>query len=89
MQCFKANGKLDLDTIPEWLTVDYSFEANQPHFYSIWVVPWIAEPAMILGTLEIDGSPEGWIAYLESLGFEDVVQVSCIEFFGVKADRDR
>lgn len=88
MQCFKANGKPDLDTIPDWLNVEFSFEA-QPRFYTISVVPWIAEPALILGTLEIDDSLEGWIAHLESLGFEDVVQVSCFELFGPRADRDR
>lgn len=87
MQCFKANGKPDLDTIPDWLNVEFSFEA-QPR-YTISVVPWIAEPALILGTLEIDDSLEGWIAHLESLGFEDVVQVSCFELFGPRADRDR
>lgn len=87
MQCFQANGKPDLDTIPDWLNVEFSFEA-QPR-YTISVVPWIAEPALILGTLEIDDSLEGWIAHLESLGFEDVVQVSCFELFGPRADRDR
>ncbi len=87
--CFKANGKPDLDTIPDWLSVEFSFEAKQPRFYTICVVPWIAEPAMILGTPELDGSPEGWIIHLESLGFEDVVQVSCTQLFGARADRDR
>jgi hypothetical protein len=87
--CFKAKGKPDLETIPEWLSVEFSFAAKEPRFYSVWVVPWIAQPALALGTLEIDGSQEGWIAHLESLGFEDVVQVSCFEFFGPRADRDR
>ena len=86
--CFKANGNPNLDAIPDWLSVEFSFEAKQPD-YSIWVVPWIAEPALILGTLELDGSPEGWIAHLESLGFEDVVQVSCSQWFAPRADRDR
>lgn len=87
MQCFQANGKPNLKAIPDWLSVEFSFEA-QPH-YNIWVVPWIAEPALILGTLELDGSPEGWITHLESLGFEDVVQVSCSQWFAPRADRDR
>lgn len=86
--CFKANGK-PVDTIPDWLSVEFSFEAKQTRFYTISVVPWIAEPAMILGTLEIDHTLEGWIAHLESLGFEDVMQVSCFELFGARADRDR
>jgi hypothetical protein len=43
----------------------------------------------MLGTLELDGSVAGWIAHLETLGFEDVVQVSCFEFFSPRADRDR
>jgi hypothetical protein len=87
--CFKANGKPDLETIPEWLSVEFSFDANQPRFYSVWVVPWIAEPALVLGTLELDGSVEGWITHLETLGFDDIVQVPCFEFFGPRADRDR
>lgn len=87
--CFRANGKPDLDTIPEWLSVKYSFDALEPRFYSVWVVPWIAEVALVLGTVELDGSVAEWITHLESLGFEDVVQVSCFEFFSPRADRDR
>ncbi len=87
--CFRANGEPDENVIPEWLSVEFSLDAKEPRFYSVWVVPWIAEPALALGALELDGSVEGWIAHLESLGFEDVVQVSCREFFGARADRDR
>ena len=87
--CFRANGEPDENAIPEWLSVEFSLDAKEPRFYSVWVVPWIAEPALALGALELDGSVEGWIAHLESLGFEDVVQVSCREFFGARADRDR
>ena len=101
--CFKSNGKPDLEAMPDWLAVEYSFAANEPRFYSVWVVPWIGEVAIALrglkratrcphahlGTLDLDGSVAGWIAHLESLGFDDVVQVSCCEFFGARADRDR
>ena len=87
--CFRAKGKPDFNAIPDWLSVEFSLDAREPRFYNVWIVPWIAEPAIILGTLEIDGSVEGWIAHLESLGFEDVVQVSCFDFFGPRADRDR
>lgn len=87
--CFRANGKPKEKAIPDWLSVEVSFEAKEPRFYGIWVVPWIAEPALALGTLEIDGSVSGWIVHLESLGFEDVVQVPCVDFFGPRADRDR
>ena len=86
--CFRANGEPDENAIPDWLSVEFSLDFK-PRFYGVWVVPWIAEPARVLGALEIDGSVEGWIAHLESLGFEDVVQVSCREFFGARADRDR
>lgn len=86
--CFRANGT-NLKSIPEWLSFEYSFDAQEPRFYSVWVVPWIAEVALVLGTIELDGSVAGWIAHLESLGFEDVVQVSCFEFFSPRADRDR
>lgn len=85
--CFKAKGEPDEKTIPEWLSVEFSLDATC--FYSVWVVPWIAEPAIALKTLELDWSVEAWIAHLESLGFKDVVQVSCVEFFGPRADRDR
>ena len=87
--CFKAKGKPDDNAFPEWLSVEFSLDAKDPRFYSVWVVPWIAEPARALGALELDGSVEAWIAHLESLGFEDVVQASCREFFGARADRDR
>lgn len=87
--CFVAKGEPLVTTIPEWLEVEISFAANESRCYNVWVVPWIAEPAMALGTLEIDGSVEGWVAHLESLGFEDVMQVSCQEFFSPRADRDR
>lgn len=86
--CFRANGKPNLESIPEWLVVEYSLAAKEPRFYSIWVKSWIAEPAIALGTIELDGSLEGWIAYLETLGFDDVVSVPCYEFFGPRADRD-
>jgi len=86
--CFRAKGELGENAIPEWLSIEISFD-SRPRYYGIWVVPWIAEPARALGTLELDGSVEGWIAHLESLGFYDVVQVSCKEFFGPRADRDR
>lgn len=87
--CFRAKGELDLQPIPDWLSVEFSFAATEPRCYSIWVVPWIAEPAIVLGALEINNTVEEWITHLESLGFEDVVEVSCLEFFGPRADRDR
>lgn len=86
--CFRANG-IELKVIPKWLSVEYFFDAQEPRFYNVWVVPWISEVALALGTLELDGSVVGWIAHLESLGFDDVVQVSCFEFFSPRADRDR
>lgn len=87
--CFKANGKPDLSAIPDWLAVEFSFAAKEPYFYSVCVVPEIADVALVLGTLEHDGTPSGWIAHLQNLGFEDVVPVSCREFFYPRADRDR
>lgn len=87
--CFRANGKVNLNTVPQWLSVETTFDANEPRFYSIWVVPWITEVAIVLGTLEVYGTAEGWIAHLESLAFEDVMPVSCHTFFGPRADRDR
>jgi hypothetical protein len=86
--CFRANGEPDLNAIPEWLSVELSLDTRKLT-YEVWVVSWIADVAIALGTLELDGSVEGWIAYLESLGFADVEQVSCFEFFGPRADRDK
>lgn len=86
--CFKANGKPQ-QAIPDWLAIEFSFYANEPHCYSIWVVPWIAEPAIVVGALELNEGVAGWVAHLEDLGFENVVQVSCKEFFSPRADRDR
>ncbi|MBD2103659.1 hypothetical protein [Leptolyngbya sp. FACHB-261] len=88
-QCFRASNAPNQVVVPDWLTVEFAFDAKEPRCYSIWVVPWIAGPAMAVGALEVDGSSESWIAYLENLGFADVVQVSCHEFFGPRADRDR
>ncbi|MBD1932782.1 MULTISPECIES: hypothetical protein [Cyanophyceae] len=87
--CFRAKVEPKENPIPDWLAVEFSLDAQEPRCYKIWVVPEIAEVALILGTLEIDPSVEGWITYLKSLGFEDVVQVSCREFFSPRADRDR
>lgn len=87
--CFRANGKVNLKTIPQWLSVETTFDANEPRFYSIWVVPWVAEVAIVLGTLEVDGTIECWITHLETLAFEDIVPVSCQTLFGPRADRDR
>lgn len=87
--CFKANGKPDLSAIPDWLAVEFSFAARESRFYSVCVVPEIADVALILGTLEHDRTLAGWIAHLHDLGFEDVVQVSCREYFSPRADRDR
>lgn len=87
--CFRARGKPLDRNIPEWLAVETSHQAKQPRGYDVWVVPWIAEPAIAVGALELDGSVDGWITHLQSLGFEDVVPVSCQEFFSPRADRDR
>lgn len=87
--CFRANGNVNLKAIPDWLAVEYNFAANEPYFYWIWVVPWIAEVAILLGTLELDGTVVGWITYLESLGFADIMQVSCLGLLSPRADRDR
>lgn len=86
--CFRANGEPDLNAIPEWVSVELSLHTRKPN-YEVWVVPWIADVAIALGTLQLDGSVEAWIAHLQSLGFEDVVQVPCFEFFGPRADRDK
>lgn len=87
--CFRAKGKPDLNAIPEWLSVEFSLDAKEPRLYRVWVVTGIAELVIALGTLGLDGSVESWKTHIESLGFEDVVQVSCFEFFGPRADRDR
>ncbi len=86
--CFRANGNPDLNTIPEWLSVELSLDTRSLE-YQVWVVPWIAEPALALGTLELDGTIAGWINYLEIWGFKDIIQVDCFEFFNPRADRDR
>lgn len=87
--CFKANGNPNLDAIPDWLVVEHSFDARETHFYRVWIVPQIAEVAIALDALQLDGSVAGWSEHLESLGFEHVVQVSCNQFFSPRADRDR
>lgn len=67
--CFRANGKVNLNTVPHWLSVETTFDANEPRFYSIWVVSWVAEVAVVLGTLEVDSTVEGWIAHERKFSF--------------------
>jgi len=51
--CFRANGEWSENAMPDWLSVEFSFEALKPRCYRIWVIPWIAEVAMALGALEL------------------------------------
>lgn len=62
--CFRAKEKSDVITVLEWLAVEFSLDTRESCSYSLWVVPWIAEPACVLGLLNLDGSVEAWIAHL-------------------------
>lgn len=81
--CFKAQGEPKQPN-PNWLGVEF---LDAQLRYRVWVIPWIAQPVLV-GVLELDGSVEEWIAYLH-LGFEDVVQVSCREFWEQELISDR
>ena len=78
--CFKAAYSLstycDKDQVPDWLSLEVNWQG-----YRISTVPWVADVAKVLGILEVEDTPEGWLSYLENLGFKKVTQVHCEEFF--------
>lgn len=81
--CFRATCKLptnfDSNTIPEWISVESDWQG-----YKISTVPWIASVAQVIGLLNIENSPYGWVSYLQKIGFQDVKQVSCEDMFEEK-----
>jgi len=78
--CFRANyqpsSQIDEGKLPDWLCLGVNWQG-----YRIWTVPWIADVAQLLGVLEIENSPEGWMFYLEGLGFQGITPVACEDFF--------
>jgi len=81
--CFRATCKLannfDVNVIPEWISVESDWQG-----YKISTVPWIANVAQVIGLLNIEDSPDGWISYLKKIGFQDIRQVSCEDMFEEK-----
>ncbi|AFY77284.1 hypothetical protein Ple7327_1942 [Pleurocapsa sp. PCC 7327] len=80
MHCFRASYELSLDfnhsEVPDWISLGENWQG-----YRISTVPWIADVARVLGILPIEDTPEGWIAYLESLGLKEIIPVACEDFF--------
>lgn len=78
--CFRANYELSTDfddfAIPQWLCVRKNWQG-----YAISTLPWIADVARVLGTLQVEDTPQGWISYLQSLGLKEVTQVTCEDLF--------
>ncbi len=78
--CFRASchpsTPISPETMPDWLSVGTNWQG-----YRISTVPWVADVARIVGALQVEDTPESWIAHLESLGFREIVQVSCEDFF--------
>ena len=78
--CFRADYSLstyfDKDRVPDWLSLEVNWQG-----YRISTVPWVADVAKVLGILEVEDTPESWLSYLENLGFKQVFQVHCEEFF--------
>ena len=80
MYCFRANYEqsqdLDLNTLPDWVSVGTNWQG-----YRISTVPWIANVAQVLGTLNVENTSTGWQFYLESLGFREVTPIHCEDFY--------
>lgn len=78
--CFRANYELSTDfddrAVPQWLCARANWQG-----YAISTIPWIADVVKVLGILEVEGTPEGWISYLQSLGLKEVTQVTCEDLF--------
>lgn len=78
--CFRADYKLstnfDERTVPDWLCLEADCQG-----YKLLTVPEVADVARVLGALAIQDTADEWISHLESLGFKDVHQVTCEEWF--------
>lgn len=78
--CFCANYErsqtFDRDRAPDWLEVRANWQG-----YRISTLPWIADVARTLGLLPLPDTPEAWISHLETLGLQEVRQMSCEEFY--------
>ncbi|MGC9525986.1 MAG: hypothetical protein ACP5D7_10665 [Limnospira sp.] len=78
--CFRASYDrsqcIDGGAVPDWLSVNKNWRG-----YRISTRPWVADVARVLGTLPFEDTPLGWRHHLESLGFREVIQVSCEELF--------
>lgn len=79
--CFIANyersAEFDPQAVPEWLSLEANWQG-----YRISTVPWVAEVAKVLDILPLaEDTPEGWIAYLETLGLKEVTPIGCEDFF--------
>lgn len=76
MYCFRADynasAAVEENHIPEWLSLNVNWQG-----YRISTLPWIADVARILGVLPIENTPDAWIEYLQSLGLQEITEVSC------------
>ena len=81
MYCFRASYEgstpFESSRLPAWLSLEMDWQG-----YKISTLPWVAEVARALGSLAVEeDTPDEWISYLENLGFKDVHQVVCEEWF--------
>ncbi len=77
--CFRASYELsilDVNHLPDWLSVAVNWQG-----YRISTLPWVANVACLLGNLQVEDHPKAWKSYLESLGFQEVIPISCEDFY--------
>lgn len=73
---YEPSIQLDINNLHDWLFVAVNWQG-----YRISTLPWIANVACLLGNLHVEDHPTGWKSYLESLGFQDVIPISCEDFY--------
>lgn len=78
--CFRAeyhnSTNFNKQQVPDWLSLEVNWQG-----YRICTVPWVADVARVLGILEVEDTPEGWLLHLKSLGFKGVTPMCCEDFF--------
>ncbi|MBP0000132.1 MAG: hypothetical protein J7641_14235 [Cyanobacteria bacterium SID2] len=78
--CFRAevmrSSQFAEMEMPDWLEVRANWQG-----YRIATLPWIADVARAIGLLSFEDTPDAWRGYLETLGLQDVRQISCEEYY--------
>ncbi|MGC9503088.1 hypothetical protein [Baaleninema sp.] len=77
--CFRAESvrsNFDENQLPDWLEVRANWQG-----YRVATQPWVADVAREIGLLLADDTPDDWIRHLESLGLQEIRQISCQDYY--------